>query len=157
LNARYNREQLYDEVWKYLPQLQASRRNPVHRPLQVRGELRVRCIGEEPEGFQNLLLFRPEMSCCQFIGMETSISDHLAEEFFDQCEAGGRIVGKKRFFVERSDVEPKDVAKYESGSMKVFDEEKLKEEMERQPKPSSFLGITALRQAHRGGRCRPAP
>ena len=66
-------------------------------------------------------------------------------------------MGKKRFFVERSDVEPKDVAKYESGSMKVFDEEKLKEEMERQPKPSSFLGITALRQAHRGGRCRPAP
>jgi hypothetical protein len=68
--------------------------------------------------------------------------------------AGGRGVGKKRFFVEHTDLEPKDVAKYDSGSIKIFDEEKLKEESERQPKPSSFLGIAASRQAHRGGRCR---
>ena len=64
-------------------------------------------------------------------------------------------MNKKRFSIERTDVGPKDVAKYESGSMKAFDEEKLREESERPSKPSSFLGVTALREAHRGRRCNP--
>ena len=65
-------------------------------------------------------------------------------------------MNKKRFSKEHTDVEPKDVARYESGSMKAFDEAQLREESERPSKPNSFLGISALRQAHRGGRCRPA-
>jgi hypothetical protein len=45
----------------HCPKLQDARRDSIHRPFEMRGDLRIRSVGEESEGVQNLLLLRAEV------------------------------------------------------------------------------------------------
>ena len=64
-------------------------------------------------------------------------------------------MGKKRFVVERSDIDSRDAEKYEAREKgRSSDEDSIKEKSEYPSKPNAFLGTTVLRESHRGGRCR---
>lgn len=45
----------------HFPQLKASRRDPVHRPIQARGELGIRRVGKGPKCVEHLLLLLAEV------------------------------------------------------------------------------------------------
>jgi hypothetical protein len=48
----------------YLPLLTHARRDSVDRPFEMRGKLGIRCVREEPEGVEDLLLLRAEIMGC---------------------------------------------------------------------------------------------
>jgi hypothetical protein len=47
----------------HLPEFEAARSDSIHRPLQMRRDLCIRCVREEPERVENFLLFRSEVLC----------------------------------------------------------------------------------------------